>query len=77
MGKFALRGLAQSMARELSRRAFVAHFVIDGGIPGPNEPADRPDSITDPDAIAFSYWACCNSRAALDGRWNCGRGSKF
>ena len=33
MGKFALRGLAQSMARELSPQGIhVAHFVIDGGI---------------------------------------------
>ncbi|HEY0329084.1 MAG TPA: SDR family NAD(P)-dependent oxidoreductase [Rhodopseudomonas sp.] len=62
MGKFALRGLAQSMARELSPQGLhVAHFVIDGGIrnaarPERNEPADRPDSMLDPDAIAFSYW---------------------
>ena len=33
MGKFALRGLAQSMARELQPQGIhVAHFVIDGGI---------------------------------------------
>ena len=33
MGKFALRGLAQSMARELQRKGIhVAHFVIDGGV---------------------------------------------
>src|SRR3954468_10822152 len=33
MGKFALRGLAQSMARELApKNIHVAHFVIDGGI---------------------------------------------
>ena len=33
MGKFALRGLAQSMARELAPQGIhVAHFVIDGGI---------------------------------------------
>jgi NAD(P)-dependent dehydrogenase (short-subunit alcohol dehydrogenase family) len=59
MGKFALRGLAQSMARELSPQGIhVAHFVIDGGIrnPGRTEPADRPDSMLDPDAIAESYW---------------------
>src|SRR5258708_9836495 len=36
MGKFALRGLAQSMARELSPQGIhIAHFVIDGGIPTP------------------------------------------
>ena len=59
MGKFALRGLAQSMARELSPHGIhVAHFVIDGGIRSAarTEPADRPDSMLDPDAIAISYW---------------------
>ena len=58
MGKFALRGLAQSMARELAPQGIhIAHFVIDGGIrnPGRVEPADRPDSMLDPDAIAASY----------------------
>ena len=55
----ALRGLAQSMARELAPQGIhVAHFVIDGGIrnPGRTEPPDRPDSMLDPDAIAASYW---------------------
>ena len=59
MGKFALRGLAQSMARELSPQGIhVAHFVIDGGIRSATrtEAADRPDSMLDPDAIALSYW---------------------
>jgi NAD(P)-dependent dehydrogenase (short-subunit alcohol dehydrogenase family) len=59
MGKFALRGLAQSLARELAPRGIhVAHFVIDGGIRSISrpEPADRPDSMLDPDAIAMSYW---------------------
>jgi NAD(P)-dependent dehydrogenase (short-subunit alcohol dehydrogenase family) len=59
MGKFALRGLAQSMARELSLQGIhVAHFVIDGGIRSKarTEPVERPDSMLDPDAIAFSYW---------------------
>jgi NAD(P)-dependent dehydrogenase (short-subunit alcohol dehydrogenase family) len=59
MGKFALRGLAQSMARELSPQGIhVAHFVIDGGIRSAarQEPADKPDSFLDPDAIALSYW---------------------
>ncbi|MBK0400450.1 SDR family NAD(P)-dependent oxidoreductase [Limibaculum sp. M0105] len=58
MGKFALRGLAQSMARELHPKGIhVGHFVIDGGIrnPGRAEPADAPDSMLDPDAIAASY----------------------
>jgi NAD(P)-dependent dehydrogenase (short-subunit alcohol dehydrogenase family) len=59
MGKFALRGLAQSMARELSPQGIhIAHFVIDGGIRSATrqDPADRPDSWLDPDAIALSYW---------------------
>ncbi|MGD0848820.1 SDR family NAD(P)-dependent oxidoreductase [Bradyrhizobium sp.] len=59
MGKFALRGLAQSMARELSPQGIhVAHFVIDGGIRSSArvEPAERPDSMLDPDAIALGYW---------------------
>lgn len=58
MGKFALRGLAQSVARELQPKGIhVAHFVIDGAIrnPGRSEPADAPDSMLDPDAIARSY----------------------
>ena len=58
MGKFALRGLAQSMARELSPQGIhVAHVVIDGGIRSADraEPADRPDSMLDPDAIAQIY----------------------
>jgi NAD(P)-dependent dehydrogenase (short-subunit alcohol dehydrogenase family) len=58
MAKFALRGLAQSMARELApRNIHVAHFVIDGAVrnPGRSEPQGRPDSMLDPDAIAATY----------------------
>jgi len=58
MGKFALRGLAQSMARELAPQGIhVAHFVIDGGIrnPGRTEAPDKPDSMLNPDAIAETY----------------------
>jgi NAD(P)-dependent dehydrogenase (short-subunit alcohol dehydrogenase family) len=58
MAKFALRGLAQSMARELSPQGIhVAHFVIDGGIASDRRPmpADKPDSLLDPDAIAQNY----------------------
>ena len=57
MGKFAVRGLAQSLARELSPQGIhVAHFVIDGVIrpPGRTE-NDRADSTLDPDAIASTY----------------------
>ena len=58
MGKFALRGLAQSMARELSPQGIhVVHMVIDGGVRGAgrNEDPERPDAMLDPDAIAASY----------------------
>ena len=58
MGKFALRGMAQSMARELSAHGIhVGHVVIDGGIRSQTRPvpADKPDSMLDPDAIAQSY----------------------
>jgi len=63
MGKFALRGLAQSLARELQpQNLHVAHFVIDGGIaragrPGYEPSPDKPDALLDPDAIAQSYFA--------------------
>jgi NAD(P)-dependent dehydrogenase (short-subunit alcohol dehydrogenase family) len=61
MGKFALRGLAQSMARELGPKGIhVAHVVIDGGVrsaergrvEGKNDTAD---SLLDPEAIAETY----------------------
>ena len=59
MGKFGLRGLAQSMARELGpQNIHVAHFVIDGGIrqPGDTRGQDRgPDALLEPDAIAANY----------------------
>jgi NAD(P)-dependent dehydrogenase (short-subunit alcohol dehydrogenase family) len=58
MGKFALRGLAQSAARELGPQGIhVAHFVIDGGVRSATrpDPQDNPDSTLDPDAIAQTY----------------------
>ncbi len=56
MGKFGLRGLAQSMARELApKNIHVAHFVIDGGIRGPGHPRKGDDAQLDPDAIARTY----------------------
>jgi NAD(P)-dependent dehydrogenase (short-subunit alcohol dehydrogenase family) len=58
MGKFALRGLAQSAARELGPKGIhVAHFVIDGGVRSARrpDPPERPDSTLDPEAIAQSY----------------------
>jgi NAD(P)-dependent dehydrogenase (short-subunit alcohol dehydrogenase family) len=58
MGKFALRGLAQSAARELGPKGIhVAHFVIDGAVRSAQhpDPAGQPDSTLDPDAIAQTY----------------------
>ncbi|MFC0411026.1 SDR family NAD(P)-dependent oxidoreductase [Roseomonas elaeocarpi] len=58
MGKFALRGLAQSAARELGPKGIhVAHVVIDGGVRSERrpEPPDRPDSLLSPDGIAQTY----------------------
>lgn len=56
MGKFALRGLAQSMARELHPQGIhVAHIVIDGGIRSARRPEAGEDTLLDPDAIAETY----------------------
>ncbi|MBZ9789121.1 SDR family NAD(P)-dependent oxidoreductase [Rhizobium sp. 3T7] len=58
MGKFALRGLAQSAARELGPKGIhVAHFIIDGAIRSRMRQEDpaKPDATLDPDAIAQSY----------------------
>jgi NAD(P)-dependent dehydrogenase (short-subunit alcohol dehydrogenase family) len=60
-GKFALRALAQSMARELGPKGIhVAHVVVDGQIATPNARAmwpDRPlETFLAPDAIAELYW---------------------
>ena len=56
MGKFALRGLAQSMARELHPQGVhVAHIVIDGGIRSARRPEAGQDTLLDPDAIAETY----------------------
>jgi NAD(P)-dependent dehydrogenase (short-subunit alcohol dehydrogenase family) len=55
MGKFALRGLAQSAAREFGPHGIhVAHFVIDGGVRSATRP-DASDNTLDPDAIAQTY----------------------
>ena len=58
MGKFALRGLAQSAARELGPKGIhVAHIVVDGGVRSERrpDPQDRPDSTLSPDGIAQTY----------------------
>jgi len=55
VGKFGLRALAQSMARELGPRGIhVAHVVIDGRI-APSGAGNRDDRLQ-PDAIAEVYW---------------------
>jgi len=59
MGKFGLRGLAQSLARELHpKNIHIGHFVIDGGISSQLRP-ERHDNGTDnmlnPDALAETY----------------------
>jgi len=55
--KFAVRGMAESMARELGPEGIhVAHVVIDGGIEPPDRAVDDPEEYLDPDAIAESYW---------------------
>jgi NAD(P)-dependent dehydrogenase (short-subunit alcohol dehydrogenase family) len=55
--KFAVRGLAESMAREFGPEGVhVAHVVIDGGILPPDREVSDPEAYLDPDAIADSYW---------------------
>jgi hypothetical protein len=66
MGKFAPRGLAQSMAQSMARELqprgiHIAHFVIDGGVRNterghPGDPG-APDGLLDPEAIAQTYLA--------------------
>jgi len=68
MGKFALRGLAQSLARELGpENIHVAHFIIDGGIASPGRDLEEgyattnaDDAQLEPDAIAHTYMAVLN-----------------
>jgi NAD(P)-dependent dehydrogenase (short-subunit alcohol dehydrogenase family) len=60
VGKFGLRALAQSMAREFGPQGIhVAHVIIDGQIradrDGYREDARGKDAVLDPDAIAASY----------------------
>jgi NAD(P)-dependent dehydrogenase (short-subunit alcohol dehydrogenase family) len=63
MGKFALRGLTQALARELQPKGIhVAHFVIDGSVRNPARgriegAGDPPDRFLDPQAIAHTYMA--------------------
>jgi NAD(P)-dependent dehydrogenase (short-subunit alcohol dehydrogenase family) len=64
MGKFAVRGLAQSLARELAPAGIhVVHFVIDGAVA---QGSGEPDAFT-PQAIARSYMAALHQPA---GAWS-------
>ena len=68
-GKFAVRGLAQSMARELGpKNIHVAHLVVDAGVDtefvrerqrdAGLDPVDLPpDTLMNPDSIAAAYWS--------------------
>lgn len=59
--KFGLRGLADSLARELWPQGIhVAHLVIDGVIGEAGALAATGDPLLDPDAIADSYWTLAN-----------------
>ena len=79
MGKFALRGLAQSLARELSPRGIhVAHFVIDGGIRSraPSAVAGQARRAARPgrDRGKLSARAAAAAKAPGRGKSSCGRG---
>ena len=64
MGKFAVRGLAQSLARELSPAGIhVVHFVIDGAVVA----GSRESGVLSPQAIANSYMAALHQPA---GAWS-------
>ena len=61
MGKFALRGLSESLARELHPQGVhVLHIVIDGGIRSARRPDTGADTLLDPDAIAEATFAAIN-----------------
>lgn len=57
--KFAVRGLAWSLAREVGPKGIhVAHVIIDGVIDTPGLQSDLSDEpLLDPDAIAQTYWS--------------------
>ncbi len=61
VGKFGLRALAQSMAREFGPQGIhVAHVVVDGQIDTPRvremSPGRKDHTMLSPDAIAETYW---------------------
>ena len=78
MGKFALRGLAQSMARELQPQGIhVAHVVIDGGIRSASRPSRRtsPTACSIPTPLRRVISISCSSIAAPGpGKSSCGPG---
>jgi NAD(P)-dependent dehydrogenase (short-subunit alcohol dehydrogenase family) len=56
-GKFALRALAQSLAREVQPKGVhVAHVIVDGAIGRAGAAPPPPAAELDPDAIAETYW---------------------
>ncbi|MSP46828.1 MAG: SDR family NAD(P)-dependent oxidoreductase [Xanthobacteraceae bacterium] len=58
MGKFALRGLAQSLSRELHPQGIhIAHVIVDGGIRSERrpEPPGKTASMLNPTSIAATY----------------------
>jgi NAD(P)-dependent dehydrogenase (short-subunit alcohol dehydrogenase family) len=60
--KFAVRGLAQSLARDLWLQGIhVAHVIIDGVIDTPevreNTPVEADAPLLNPDSIAEAYWS--------------------
>ena len=58
MGKFALRGLGEALARELHPQGVhVVHIVVDGGIRSARRVDPGDDSLLDPDAIAEAAFA--------------------
>ena len=78
MGKFGLRGLAQSLAREFQPQGIhIAHFVIDGGIRSAARPDNGEDALLDPDAIAETYYQVARQhRSAWSWRSSCVPGWK-
>jgi NAD(P)-dependent dehydrogenase (short-subunit alcohol dehydrogenase family) len=61
MGKFALRGLGEALARELHPQGIhVVHIVVDGGIRSARRPDPGQDTLLDPDAIAEAAFAAIN-----------------
>ena len=66
MGKFALRGLAQSLARELHpQNIHVGHFIIDGGIVSENRPFVKEDDKLCPDEIAKRFLEFYNQKRSV------------